>query len=103
MSSDAIRFTQDTISPATKAGVSLDTLTDEITNGFFKGSIRVTEYQGQFWTLDNRRLAAFKLLGQDVPVTIMKFADVAEEFWEKHTTVTNGLTIVVRGTEITIP
>jgi hypothetical protein len=98
----AIRFTQDTISPNTKAGVPLDTLTDEISNGFFKGYIRVTQYGGNIWSLDNRRLAAFKLLDIDVPAKMVEYSEVAAEFAKKFTTVTDGLSIVVKGTNIII-
>gem|GEM_PF-3121317 len=86
-----LRFTQDTISPNTKAGVPLDTLTDEISNGFFQGYLRVTQYGGNLWSLDNRRLAAFKLLDINVPVKIVEFSQVANEFAKKFTTVTDGL------------
>ncbi len=102
--SEIIRFTQDSISWATKKGVPLDTLTNEISNGYFRGSIRVVEYAGNLWTLDNRRLAAFKLLGYDVPVTIVSLNDPAiyNEFVEKFTTITDGLSILVKGTGIII-
>jgi hypothetical protein len=104
MPANAIRFTQDSISAFTKGktGVYLDTLTDEISNGFFRGGIRVTEFAGKLWSLDNRRLAAFKLLDNDVPVKILPYADVAEEFAKKFTTITDGLSIIIRNTDIVI-
>jgi hypothetical protein len=98
-----IRFTQSSIAPYTKAGVPLDTLTDEISSGFFRGSIRVVEYGNKLWSLDNRRLAAFKLLGGDVPVRIVDLANVADEFALKFTSQTDGLSIIIRGTNSTIP
>jgi hypothetical protein len=80
----------------------LDTLTDEISNGFFRGYIRVTQYNGNLWSLDNRRLAAFKLLDIDVPAELMGFSEVATEFAQKFTTTTDGLSILVKGTDIII-
>ena len=98
----AIRFTQDSISANTKAGVPLDTLTDEISNGYFKGAIRVVEYGNKIWSLDNRRLAAFKLLDMNVPVQFVQYNQVMGEFQSKFTTVTDGLSILVRETELLI-
>src|SRR5258706_905371 len=98
----AIRFTQDSISANTKAGVPLDTLTDEISNSYFKGAIRVVEYGNKIWSLDNRRLAAFKLLDMNVPVQFVQYNQVMGEFQSKFTTVTDGLSILVRETELLI-
>lgn len=97
-----IRFTQDSISPNTKSGVPLDILTDEISNGFFTGYIRVTQFGDKLYSLDNRRLAAFKLLDLEVPVKFIEFSEVAFEFSKKFTTVTNGLSLIIRGTNIKI-
>jgi hypothetical protein len=96
--SSRIRFTQNSISPFTKTGVPLDTLTDEISNGYFNGYIRVTNYLGNLWSLDNRRLAAFKLLDAVVPAKVLPFSQVATEFSQKYTTTTNGLSIIIRNT-----
>jgi len=78
------------ISYSTKASVPLDTLTQEIDNGYFRGTIRVVEYEGKFYSLDNRHVATFKLLGYDVPVTVVdqnnpdihrKFSKVYDTQW----------------------
>jgi hypothetical protein len=99
-----IRFTQDKISPATRAGLYLDDLTQEIENGFFRGYIRVVEYEGNLYSLDNRRLAAFKLLDVDVPVLIEDLSNPAiqAEFARKFSTITEGLSILIRGTGMTV-
>ncbi len=101
---NVIRFTQDTISPNTRAGVPLDTLTQEIANGYFKGYIRVVEYANHLWSLDNRRLAAFKLLDESVPVKLLDISNpvVQAEFIRKFSTVTEGLSIIVKGTGLEI-
>ena len=53
--------------------------------------------------MDNRRLAAFKMLGQDVPVTIVDFQCVENEFINKFTTINDGISVIIRGTGISIP
>jgi hypothetical protein len=55
---------------------------------------------GNYYSLDNRRLAAFKLLDINVPVKIVQYNDAT--MGSKFTSVTNGLSIIVRGTGITI-
>ena len=99
-----IRFTQNNISPATRAGLFLDDLAQEIENGFFRGYIRVVEYEGNLYSLDNRRLAAFKLLDIDVPVLIEDLSNPAiqAEFARKFSTITDGLSILIRGTGMTV-
>jgi hypothetical protein len=102
--SNQIRFTQDSIGPNTKAGVPLDTLTQEIDSGYFQGTLRVVKTGGKFYSLDNRRLAAFKLLDRDVPVTVvdLNVPKVLQEFFRKFTTLNDGLSITVRGTDLII-
>ncbi|MEW6179163.1 MAG: hypothetical protein AB1522_04470 [Chloroflexota bacterium] len=99
-----IRFTQSSISPVTRAGYYLDDLTNEIQNGFFRGYLRVVEYQGNLYSLDNRRLAAFKLLDEEIPVIIEDLSNPAiqSEFVRKFTTLTHGISILIRGTDIII-
>jgi hypothetical protein len=62
------------------------------------------EYEGKLYSLDNRRLAAFRLLDRDVPVTLVDLnnPNVHREFLRKFTTPNDGLSIDVRGTGITI-
>jgi hypothetical protein len=100
----SIRFTQNSISPITRAGVYLDDLTQEIANGFFRGYLRVIEYQGNLYSLDNRRLAAFKLLDAMVPVKIEDLSNPAilEQFRGKLTTLTDGLSILIRDTGLIV-
>jgi hypothetical protein len=99
-----VRFTQDSIGPNTKVGVPLDVLTQEIDNGYFRGTLRVVKFGGKFYSLDNRRLAAFKLLNHDVPVTLVSLDDpgILGEFTRKFTTINDGLSIIVRGTDLVI-
>jgi RHS repeat-associated protein len=102
MPASMIRFSQRSISPTTKGEpeVYLDQLTDEIANGNFRGSIEVTQKEdGYYYAINNRRLAAFKLLDIDVPVEIVPYSP---RFNKYFSTVNNGLSIVVRGTGITI-
>jgi hypothetical protein len=102
--SSIIRFTQSSISAATKAGYYLDDLTNEIENGFFRGYLRVVQYQDKLYSLDNRRLAAFKLLDKEVPVIIEDLSNpvIQEEFTRKFTTITDGISIIIRNTGLII-
>ncbi len=106
MPASQIKFTQSSISWATKNGVPLDTLTDEIANGKFEGSIRVVKLLDQVYSIDNRRLAAFKLLDMDVPVKFVDLSDpdILYTFVEHFTTPVsvNGEYILVRGTDVVI-
>jgi hypothetical protein len=62
------------------------------------------EFEGNLYSLDNRRLAAFKLLDIDVPVLIEDLSNPAilAEFTRKFSTITEGLAILIRGTGMTV-
>ena len=69
-----IRFTQDTISPhfSDRPGTINDTI-QALREGRITPDdippIKVVEYKGQLWTLDNRRLASFQYAGvKDIPI-----------------------------------
>jgi hypothetical protein len=58
--------------------------------------MRVFERGGKLFTLDNRRLEAFRRADIDVPVRMASQEEIAEEAW-KFTTHNNGVSIRVRG------
>lgn len=59
--------------------------------------IRILEYQGQLWTLDNRRLYVFQQAGKKIKTEIVFMKDVRREFKEKFNPINGGYTIRVRG------
>ena len=58
--------------------------------------IRLVEYDGDLYTLDNRRLAAFQEAGVDVPYRMATVQEAEAEGW-KFTTTNNGTSIAIRG------
>lgn len=71
ISPSSIRFSQSSVSPNFSAGGSIDDLTAGLRNGSVAPGdvpqIRIFESNGQWMTLDNRRLVAFQQAGVDVP------------------------------------
>jgi hypothetical protein len=68
--SSDLHWSQEGISWATKNGIPLDDLAQDMAQGWKRDPLRVLEVDGKLVSLDNRRLAAAKLLGIDVPVSI---------------------------------
>ena len=95
-----VRFTQDSVSPNFKAGGSVEDLTAGLKNGSIKpGSvepIRIFERDGQWYSLDNRRLLAFQNAGVEVPYRVATPAEVAAEGF-KMTSTNGGASVRVRG------
>ncbi|WP_316763687.1 RHS repeat-associated core domain-containing protein [Streptomyces herbicida] len=94
-----IRYTQDSIKGSYKDGRSLDETIAELQSGEKSADdiqpIRVFERDGNIYSLDNRRLYAFKQA--DVPVRFVKASprEVEQESW-KFTTKNDGASIRVR-------
>jgi hypothetical protein len=65
-----VHWSQSTVSAATRGGVPLDDLAQDMAQGWSHDPLRVIEIDGRLVSLDNRRLTAAKLLGIDVPVLI---------------------------------
>lgn len=87
-----IRFTQATVSPYFSDGSSVAELSLQLSKGemFAYGidAIRVVRYKNQFWSLDNRRLRAFKdglVTSVEVILVDLKDTAIAKEFWSKKT------------------
>jgi len=81
-------------------GTSIDELAAGLRSGRIRSydipPIRVFERDGKLYTLDNRRLEAFRRAGVDVPVQMATQQEIAEEFW-KFTTSNDGVSIRIRG------
>jgi hypothetical protein len=81
-------------------GTSLDVLAEELQSGRLHPhdipAIRIFERDGKLFTLDNRRLEAFRRAGVDVPVRMATPQEMAEESW-KLTTHNDVASIRIRG------
>jgi RHS repeat-associated protein len=95
-----VRFSQDSIKSTFKNGASLREMVTGLLDGGIDPSkvpaIRLVDMDGVLYTLDNRRLEAFRRAGMDVPYRMATRQEAAKESW-KFTTNNNGRTIQVRG------
>ncbi|GAE90969.1 hypothetical protein JCM21531_4637 [Acetivibrio straminisolvens JCM 21531] len=101
LTSKDIRFTQDSISATFKDGSSVDDLINGLKSGKISPNdvpaIRIFEKDGVIYSLDNRRLYAFKEAGIDnINYVWATPEEIANEAW-KMTTNNGGVTIRVRG------
>lgn len=92
MAVSLVCFTQNTVLCAFSDGTSVADLTQKLASGaVYPGEIdpiRVVYHQSRFWSLDNRRLRAFKdSHTSKVPVVVvdLKDPDIKREFWCKKT------------------
>ena len=96
----SIRFSQASIKATFRDGTSIDDLVEELQSGRLHPhnvpAIRVFERDGKLFTLDNRRLEAFRRAGVHVPVRMATPQEIAEEAW-KFTTPNDGESIRIRG------
>jgi len=103
-----IRFTQDSVSRRFSDGRYLVDTANDLRTGRLSSedipSIRVVDFEGKLYSLDNRRLVAFQMAGVDVPVERVPFAGQYEsEFWDKYSPIWDGLRIIIRGIGIWPP
>ncbi|MEU3597664.1 RHS repeat-associated core domain-containing protein [Streptomyces sp. NPDC006798] len=96
-----VKFSQDEISRTFSTGMTVDHVASGLRSGWIKPGnippIRLVVRDGNLFTLDNRRLAAFQKARMPVPFRMASPKEAASESW-KFTTVTNGDSIVVRET-----
>jgi RHS repeat-associated protein len=94
-----VRFSQESILSTFKDGSSVLELAEALKKGrVFPESIPAIKTflkEGLLYTLDNRRLAAFRLSGTEVPFVTAAAAEVARDSW-KFTTKTQGASILMR-------
>ncbi|MGI5473311.1 hypothetical protein [Streptomyces sp. CA-132043] len=102
MNPDRIRYTQDSIARKYKDGRTVDDTIEELKSGKVVAddipSIRIFEEEGKIYSLDNRRLYAFKKAGVPVRFKRATPAEVSRERW-KFKTPNDGTSIKVRGME----
>jgi hypothetical protein len=94
-----VRFSQDSIKATFRDGGTIDQLAEGLRSGNVKpeevAPIRLFEREGKLFTLDNRRLEAFRRAGMHVPYRMATPEEVREESW-KFTTRNQGVSIRVR-------
>jgi len=97
-----VRFSQSSIKPTFKEGGSINELAEGLRAGKINPEsippIRVVKINGKLYTLDNRRLEAFRRAGIDIRYRLATPEEAAAEGW-KFTTKTDGETIFIRGEE----
>ncbi len=96
-----IRFTQNNMNNQFSDGKSVKGLIDDLKAGKVSGDdippIRVFEKDGKIYSLDNRRLKAFQEANLPIRMRKATATEVSKELPTKFTTITDGLTIKVRG------
>lgn len=100
MNPATIRFSQSSIKGTFGSGRSVNGLADDLRSGAVQAgdvpAIRLAPRNGNYFTLDNGRLAAFQDAGVDVPYRLATADEIAAESW-KFTTRNDGLSIRIRG------
>lgn len=95
-----VRFSQSSIKATFKEGGSIDELAAGLRSGKISPEsvppIRVVEINGKLYTLDNRRLEAFRRAGVEIRYRLATPEEAAKEGW-KFTTTNEGVSIRVRG------
>ncbi len=95
-----VRFSQSSVSYRFKDGSSIDDLAEELrTKSVLPKDVpplRLVEKDGLFFTLDNRRLEAFRRASVAIRWRMATPEEVAAESW-KFTTTNNGTSIRLRG------
>ncbi|WP_226467285.1 RHS repeat-associated core domain-containing protein [Luteimonas panaciterrae] len=95
-----VRFSQDSVRAAFTAGNTIKSLAQGLANGAIKAcdvpAIRLVIKEGKLFTLDNRRLEAFRRAGIEVPYRMATPEEAIKEAW-KFTTKNEGVSVRVRG------
>ncbi len=95
-----VRFSQDSIRDVFRDGSTIDDLAEGLRSGKIRAEevppLRLLEKDGLYFTLDNRRLAAFRRANLPVPWRRATAGEVAAEAW-KFTTTNQGVSVRVRG------
>jgi hypothetical protein len=96
---NGVRFSQSSIKATFWDGGTIDQLAEGLRSGSIKpedvAPIRLFEREEKLFTLDNRRLEAFRRASVPVPYRMATPEEVQEEAW-KFTTRNQGVSIRVR-------
>ena len=100
MDPNGVRFSQRSISFSFADGSTVDDLAEGLRSGRIRPEdiphLRLVEKEGFLFTLDNRRLEAFRRAGVDIPWRLATPEELATEAW-KFTTTNQGISVKVRG------
>lgn len=95
-----VRFSQSSVSYRFRDGGTIDDLAQALRTGSVRPSdvppLRLVERNGLLFTLDNRRLEAFRRASANIPWRMAGTEEIAAEGW-KFTTTNQGVTVRVRG------
>ncbi len=98
----SVRFSQSSARYTFKNGETIDHLAQGLQDGTVSAHdvppIRLVERDGELFTLDNRRLEAFRRAGVDVPYRMATPEEISAESF-KFTTTNGGASIRIRGDE----
>ena len=96
----AVRFSQDSANYKFKDGRTIDDLANGLRNGSVKPndvpSIRLVQHDNKLYTLDNRRLEAFRRANMDAPYRMATPREIIKDHF-KFTTRNDGISIRIRG------
>jgi hypothetical protein len=100
MNPHSVRFSQASISYRFADGTTIDDLAEALRTGKTPARgippLRLVERNGVYYTLDNRRLEAFRRAGVDIPWCLATPEEVRDEAW-KFTTTNEGVSVRIRG------
>src|SRR5438094_231963 len=100
MSPFDVRFSQKSIRFRFADGQTIDDLAEALRSGRIMPQdvpvLRLVEKDGLLFTLDNRRLEAFRRAGVEIPWRMAPSEEIAVEAW-KFTTANQGASVKVRG------
>jgi len=95
-----VRFSQESAGANFSTGGTISELSAGLKNGTVRPGdvppIRLVERDGQLFSLDNRRLEAFRRAGINVPYRLANPQEAQNEAW-KFTTTNGGISIRIRG------
>jgi len=97
---NTVRFSQGSISYRFSDGGTIDDLAEELRTGKLNAAeippLRLVLRDGQYYTLDNRRLEAFRRAGVQIPWRMATADEIDAESW-KFTTKNGGVSVSIRG------
>jgi hypothetical protein len=100
MDPNSVRFSQASIAYRFKDGTTIDDLATGLANGSIRSEevapLRLVERNGLFYTLDNRRLEAFRRARLPILWRMATEEEIAAEAW-KFTTANEGVSARIRG------
>ena len=95
-----VRFSQRSISFRFRDGRTIAELAEALKSGQVRPEdvppLRLVEKDGEHFTLDNRRLEAFRRAGMAIPWRLATAEEIANEAF-KFTTTNGGVSVKVRG------